>query len=272
MSSTTNTRDINEQVINLLAEVNKGLDLTHELQTEIDPGIYFRRNSVNLLIGKKGSGKTYNVFREVLKLKFVPNHRFTKMLYVTNKPYDPTYTRFKDLLPIPVEKVPYEQAVEKINELSEAKKAMIEIKQHDLKMEDLDHSQLDQILGTNLETDKGDVFHSIVLLDDCAFLFEKRTRDNMALWKLLFENRQPKITYFLTMQDPKGLDSSIKEALDTVFLFGGFSQFKFNYLMRNIPHESDLFDIWCVYSTLTKNQALIFFNTETGTEAAVLKR
>ena len=271
MSSSTIKKDVNTEVLNLLKNINKDLDLTHELQTEIDEGVYFKRNSVNLLIGKKGSGKTYNVFREVLKLKFVPDHRYTKMLYVTNKPYDPTYSRVSHLMPIPVEKVTYDNAVEKINELAEAKKAIIEIKKNDIDVNELDHEELDKALGTDISQSTSDVYHSIVLLDDCAFLFEKRTRDNMALWKLLFENRQPKITYFLTMQDPKGLDTSIKEAIDTVWLFGGFTQMKFNYLMRSIPHEQDVYDVWCVYSKLTKNQAIIFFNEATGTQAAVLK-
>ena len=259
-----------EKVLNLLSTINKGVDLKDELQTEIDPSIYFRRNSVNLLVGKKGSGKTYNVFREVLKLKFVDNHHYTKMLYITNKPYDPTFRRIKDLLPITVEKITYDQAVEKINELSEAKKAIMEIKDHNINTDDLDHQELDQVLGTDI-TGQGDVFHSIVLLDDCQFLFEKRTRENLALWKLLFENRQPKITYFLTLQDPKGLDSSIKEALDSVWVFGGFTQMKFNYIMRNIPHEHDTYDVWVVYRQLTKNQAVVFTNTESGTTAAILK-
>ena len=69
---------LNEKVYTLLKEINSGLDLTHELQTTIDPEIFFKRNSVNLLIGKKGSGKTYNVFRDILKLQFVPNHLFTE--------------------------------------------------------------------------------------------------------------------------------------------------------------------------------------------------
>ena len=263
-----------DEVLKLLSEVNKNVDLLHELQTEIDPNVNFRRNSVNLLIGKKGSGKTYNVFREVLKLKFIPNHRYTKMLYVTNKPYDPTYSRIKDLMPIPVQQIPYNQAVEAINQISEAKKAMTVLNENQLsanELEDDSKQLIAKTLGTE-ELNPNEVFHTVVLLDDCAFLFDKHTRENKDLWKLLFENRQPKITYFLTMQDPKGMDSSLKEALDSVWLFGGFSKHKFSYLLQAIPHESDPFDLWCIYNTLTKNQALVFFNTETGTEFGVLKQ
>ena len=271
---TTPVSNPTNEVLKLLATVNKDVDLLHELQTEIDPNVYIRRNSVNLLIGKKGSGKTYNVFREVLKLKWVPNHRYTKMIYVTNKPYDPTYSRIKDLMPIPVEKIPYEKAVEAINQVAEAKKAMTVINNEKVdinELEDESKQMISKTLGEDI-TKYNEVFHTIVLLDDCAFLFEKHTRENRDLWKLLFENRQPKITYFLTMQDPKGMDSSLKEALDTVWLFGGFTKHKFSYLLQAIPHESDVYDLWCIYQSLTKNQALIFFNTETGTEYGVLKQ
>ena len=279
LETTPVSTNVTDEVLKLLATVNKDVDLLHELQTEIDPNVYFRRNSVNLLIGKKGSGKTYNVFREVLKLKWVPNHRYTKMIYVTNKPYDPTYSRIKDLMPIPVEKIPYEKAVEAINQVAEAKKAMTVINNEKVdinELEDESKQMISKTLGEDITeygvTKYNEVFHTIVLLDDCAFLFEKHTRENRDLWKLLFENRQPKITYFLTMQDPKGMDSSLKEALDTVWLFGGFTKHKFSYLLQAIPHESDVYDLWCIYQSLTKNQALIFFNTETGTEYGVLKQ
>ena len=108
------------------------------------------------------------------------------------------------------------------------------------------------------------------MLDDCQNMFAKRTGANDKLFKMLFENRQPKITYFLTMQDPKHLDTSLKQNLDSCWLFGGFTEHKFKYLMFDIPHENDLIEIWDAYRGLTKNQAIIFFITETGTEAAIL--
>ena len=40
----------------------------NEVQEIIDDEIFFRYNSVNLVIGKRGSGKTYTTLREILKL------------------------------------------------------------------------------------------------------------------------------------------------------------------------------------------------------------
>ena len=261
-----------ENTLKELSEVNKNLDLTNELQTEIHPEVFFRRNSVNLLIGKKGSGKTYNVFREIIKLRHVPNHNYTKLLYVSDKAYDPTYDRLKHLIPLTVEKVRYEKAAEAIQRISEAKVAVHDIIHNDINLDDITEESkqnIQNLLGSEIDKSK-QVFHTIVLLDDCQNIFDHKTRQNEKLFKLLFENRQPKITYFLTMQDPKHLDSSLKQNLDSCWFFGGFTEHKFKYLMSDIPHEGDLYQVWESYRELTKNQAIIFFITETGTRAAIL--
>ena len=261
-----------EKTLKELSDVNRGLDLTNELQTEIHPEVFFRRNSVNLLIGKKGSGKTYNVFREIIKLRHVPNHNYTKLLYVTDKAYDPTYERIKHLIPLRVEKVRYINAADAIQNIAEAKVAVHDIIKHDINLDDLTEESkqnIENLLGTTINKNNN-IYHSIVLLDDCQNIFDRKTRQNEKLFKLLFENRQPKITYFLTMQDPKHLDSSLKQNLDSCWFFGGFTEHKFKYLMSDIPHEGDLLDVWEAYRELTKNQAMIFFITETGTRAAVL--
>ena len=266
------TGNVNTKVLKLMEKINRRVDLTHEIQTEIDPNVYFNRNSVNLLVGKKGSGKTYNVFREVLKLNFIKNHRYTKMLYVTNKPDDPTFDRFEEALEIPVEKVTYEDAVDAINDLAEAKSAVKKIQKGEVKwsqLEDDAKEEIQEVLGEHFipvssGSEELDVFHSIVLLDDCAFLFEKRTKHNQELWRMLLENRQPKITYFLTMQDPKGFDTALKEALDTVWIFGGFTRRKFAYMCQSIPHGSTPYKLWNRYKNLTRNQALLFKNDLDG--------
>ena len=261
------------KVENLLNKINKKADITQELQTEIDPSVLFRRNSVNIIIGKRGSGKTYNVFRELLKLKFVKNHRYTKMLYISDKPYDDTYERVKDELPIPVEIVPYNEAYDKISEVAQAKAAVKEMEEKNIKADDLEdeaRATIEEVIGESIDKIK-DVYHTFILFDDCQNVFSTKTKENKQLIKLLFENRQPKITYFLVMQDGKGLDSSIKETADTIWIFGGFSKAKFSYIIRNIPTDKEREELYNDYKKLTRNQALIFRNYIEGNDVKVLK-
>ncbi len=271
-------KSIIKRTNDMLNEINYDLDLTNELPTEIHPEIFFKRNSVNLLIGKKGSGKTYNVFRELLKLKFVPNHNYTKLIYVTDKAYDPTFERVKDLLLeiMEVDRVPYAEAVEKIREASNAKSTAHMIHEGEASLDDLTEESTEKMLdGLGIDDPEQvleqDVFHTAVLLDDCQDVFEKRTPQNRELFKLLFENRQPKITYFLTQQDAKGIDSSLRQNLDAVWVFGCFAWNKFNYLMFQVPHEQDAKELWEIYKQITKNQCLIFVIEQTGTELIIVK-
>ena len=267
------SKNVLKNTLQELEKINSNLNLIDELQTEIHPEVFFRRNSVNLLIGKKGSGKTYNVFRELIKLRYIPKeqHRYTKLIYVSDKAYDPTYDRLKHLIPLTVEKVSYANAVEKIKEIAEAKNAVHDIINENISLDELtseSKKRVSDILGEDLgET----TYHTVILLDDCQNLFDRKTRNNEALFKMLFENRQPKLTYFLTMQDPKHLDSSLKQNLDSCWLFGGFTEHKFKYLLNDIPHEEEPFTVWNTYRRLSKNQAIIFFITPTGTQGAVLE-
>ena len=257
---------ISDKVDRLLRRIAKDTDLTHELQTEIDPSLRFRRNSVNLLIGKRGSGKTYNVFRELLKLKYVRNHCYSKLLYVTDKPNDPTFERIADELPFEVDICPYSEAVESIREIAGAKAAVKEMREKHIEPTMLEEDSKEQIefaLGERLEgscRNLREVYHTAVLLDDAQNMFQQKTRANKDLIKLLFENRQPKITYFICLQDAKGLDTSLKENADSVWVFGSFSQQKFMYTVRYIPTDEDRDKLWEMYRKLTRNQAIIINN------------
>ena len=253
---------ITDKVDKLLRKIAKDTDLTHELQTEIDPSLRFRRNSVNLFIGKRGSGKTYNVFRELLKLKYVRNHCYSKLLYVTDKPNDPTFERIADELPFEVDIVPYSEAVEAIREIADAKAAVKEMREKHIDssmLEDDSKDQIESALGESIDKTR-DVYHTAVLLDDAQNMFQQKTKANKDLIKLLFENRQPKITYFICLQDAKGLDTSLKENADSVWVFGSFSQQKFMYTVRYIPCDEDRDKLWQMYHELNRNQALIINN------------
>jgi hypothetical protein len=65
------------------------VDKSEQLQSVIDPQLNFRRNSINLYIGRRGSGKTFNVIREILKLSELPGMGgYNGFIYCTDKTND----------------------------------------------------------------------------------------------------------------------------------------------------------------------------------------
>ena len=87
---------VNEEVDAHFAE----FDNANDVQNKIHPEIDFAYSSINLMIGRRGSGKTYNVFKQLVALSKIPND-FHLFVYITNNPNDKTYIKFKDLLEIP---------------------------------------------------------------------------------------------------------------------------------------------------------------------------
>ena len=130
-------------------------------------------NRINLLIGRRGSGKTNAVLREVIKLK--PTH----LIYVNDNSFDDTY--MKQHIPIQMTTIKYNEAEEFLT------------KQHE-----------------DIESD-----HTIIFFDDAECVFEKK--DNHLL-DLLFQKRQPTITYFMCIQNPVSIDLCDKSNFDSIII------------------------------------------------------
>ena len=230
-----------QNAINLLDTLNKNADMINEVQSSIANDVFFKRCSVNLLIGKRGSGKTFNVLREILKLNWIKDYGgFSSFLYVSDKPTDPTFERVKKFIPLETVKCSYAEAVDYINQIAD--------------------------VAAKEKTKR----HSIVLLDDCQDVLVKRTSKNQDLYRKLFENRQSRISYFLTLQDAVGINTAMKENCDSIWLFGGFSKAKFDYALKYISHETENEDLWRLYVNLNKSQAMCFSNDLDGTALTII--
>jgi hypothetical protein len=241
-----------------------------ELQSVIDPELFFKYNSVNVLIGKRGSGKTHFVMKEVLKLsilqekgisdsrdqrsqEFYDRPRFSQFYYSSDKAFDDTFEHLKQLIrpTIQIHKISHGDTCELITLLSKTK-SLIEGLSAGIKDDDDDD---EDFLNKALESEDLDRKpHTIILIDDCLNLFtSKRTE----LYKKLFENRQSRITFFLALQDPSGIPTSLKNNMDSLVLFGGVSRLKFTVLFNQIPFTQDRESVYDLYKRMGKNDYII---------------
>lgn len=235
--------------------------------TKLHDYILFYRNSVNVIIGRRGSGKTYSTLREILKLPELDenNFNYTQVFYVSDKAMDDTVTKFKPLFPPTLQFIwlPINHAMALFTDLGRLK-AKLANPDYKIPKETLDFYQMkdtveDAKIKLNAEHLPPDVLpHSIVLFDDCLALFSKTT----PLAKKLYENRQMRATIFMLLQDVSGLSPSMKSNTNALQLFGGYSRQKFNVLFYQLPPVNTDYD---EYRTLGVEDS-IYFNFETGEE------
>jgi hypothetical protein len=99
------TKFVNSKINKAMA----GVDKSEQLQSIIDPELLFRRNSINLYIGRRGSGKTFNVMRELIKLSQLKNKGgYNSFIYCTDKTNDSTVNELLNLIKLNVRVIRYD--------------------------------------------------------------------------------------------------------------------------------------------------------------------
>jgi hypothetical protein len=164
----------------------------------IDPSIKFTLNSINVLVGQTGSGKSRAVFREISKLKWVKNNPYHQFIYVTDENNDKTFEKYKDMIPVPILKIGYKEACEKLIELNRMKNGYEKIKECtkngiELLTEEDKGTMKDYLKIKDLEIP---ILHTLILFDDATDVFNSPKNE---LNNIFLRNRHNKFTYFFNV-------------------------------------------------------------------------
>ena len=214
-----NYSGIDDEVDELIAYETNCDDNSDQLVSQISPDLFFRRNSVNCIIGKRGSGKTYLLMRELLKCLMLGHTEYTQLFYISSKYSDDTVKKFQPLL-------------EKYIQFSwvETKDALQLITALEYGKANIEEPNFRQCM--NAEGLTSDIVpNTFLIFDDAINVFSKPSE----LMKKLFQNRQSRITAFVVIQDVQGMSSSFKSNIDSMVLFGSFSAQKFQVLTYQMP-------------------------------------
>ena len=236
------------------------------IQHDIHPEINIRYNTLNIFVGQRGSGKTFNGFNEVVAISRI-NSKFHKFIYVSNNPNDETYKKFKPLLSIPHELVNYEHAEDVINELREYKQAYDEIKDKHLENKITEECK-DEILDKlSIDDFNAQSLHTLIMYDDAMEVFKKPTSKQ---YRWMMENRHFRTTYILCIQDWKGIGSELKANIDSIWFFGGYPRNRYCYIFNQLSCPIDRDILYNVYKELNKRDTLIINHKSDGDEIKIL--
>jgi hypothetical protein len=250
----------------------KGIDKKEQLQSFIDPELNFRRNSIILYIGRRGSGKTFNVLRELIKLsQLLDKGGYNSFIYCTDKTNDSTVKELLPLIELKTRVVTYANMMPFLKDLVHAKSAYEETIEKGLTNEVTERCKQDLLKAVDVQEFGDKTPGTVVLYDDAINIF-KSTR-NKPLLDLLHQNRQLKITYFLCMQDGFALPPQVKRNLDTCVIFGGFNDSQMlGMLLRQLNSSSVSNDqLTRLYKDLSNREGLLFDYLPNGTTVKILE-
>jgi hypothetical protein len=250
----------------------RGIDKSEQLQSFIAPSLHFRRNSINLYIGRRGSGKTYNVLRELIKLSELPDcGGYNSFVYCTDKTNDSTVKELMPLIRLKTRVVSYKNMLTFLTDFVDAKSAYEETIEKGLTEDITEECKYDLLKAVDVPRFGDRTPGTVVLYDDAINIF-KNAR-NKPLLDLLHQNRQPKITYFLCMQDGFAVPPQVKRNLDTCILFGGYNDSQMlGMLFRQLNSSTiSISELLNMYYQLNNREGIIFDYLPNGTVVKVLQ-
>ena len=241
-------------------------DNVDNVQHDIHPEVNLRYNTVNIFVGQRGSGKTYNGFNEAALISRIKS-KFHLFIYVSNNPNDETYKKFKPLINLPSVLCSYEEAEDVINELKEYKQAYDEVKEKHLEKRLSDECYNEICDKLRIKDFSNNSLHTLIMYDDALEVFKKPSSKQ---FRWLMENRHFRATYILCIQDWKGISAELKANIDSVWLFGGFPRNRYCYIFNQLSCPIDKELLYNEYRQLSKHDVLLFNHKSTGDEVKIL--
>jgi hypothetical protein len=244
-----------------------GIDKTEQLQSIINTELNFRRNSINLYIGRRGSGKTFNVLRELIELSNLPDKDgYNSFIYCTDKSNDCTVKELLGIVKLNVRVVKYNDMPLFLTNLIKSKNAYQQVIDEGLTENVTDECRTTLLKALDisdfyeyLDADGQPITPSTAILYDDAINIFKSNKFK-GLLDLLQQNRQPKITYFLCMQDGFPLPPQIKRDLDTCIIFGGYTDSQMLMALLRQLNSSTTSNqmVMAIYRNLSNREGLLF--------------
>lgn len=224
---TFNEDKINSTIAQLF-EQQKTDPTFHNTIEVIHPQIHFRYNSLNICLGKQGTGKTTFMLKELIKLSELPNCVYDKIIYITNgETNDMTFQTLKQLVRIPIMGLNF---IDATRELS------------------------------NYFNGRDDtVHHTFVIIEDASFLLMK---DNPIWVDWVCKLRHLRMTIWINLHVWRSISTMIKTQITTLFIFKGFSKEQLQHMYRQSSVDADFKAVLYMYMLLGERECLELSNID----------
>jgi hypothetical protein len=215
------------------------------------------RNSINLLVGKQGLGKSFTAYREIIKISCTdPTAHLLIIINKDGKSNDATFNVLKDLFQIPVVFLSYELAEDQVRDILKYKDLYNRIKLEHLE-DKIQDEQVEELCFVLQIKDLSQPYLStIIYFDDCAnnSLFKRPTQ---YFPQLIATCRHNGLTFFFASQFWKGMPTELKSNALTIYIFRDFSRQQLTYILQQTPLKYENTKVQSIYRTLREHDKLV---------------
>ena len=229
----------------------------------IGPGIYANYNSLNIIVGAQGKGKSHIVLRDIIQISRLKESNVHQIVYISKNGVinDSTFEAQRELINLPVKVVSdtnaeaYLKELDLWKELYDKYSGTSRITINEDKLE-----KMFQFLNINKLGKPNMPLNTIILCED---FIKSKLLKSAYFTNYITQLRHKHSIVYVNVQFFKAIPTDYKNNCTSFFIFNGFSRQKLNYIYQQVVMPVEFEDLWRQYNRM-KNHDFVLVNTREG--------
>ena len=234
--------------------------IVNESIRAISNGIYSNYNSLNIIVGAQGKGKSHIVLRDIIQISRLKNSNFHLIVYISKNGNinDSTFEAQRELINLPVQVVSDTNAEDYLKELDLWKQ--LYDKYSSVSKVVIDNDKLQQMFKfLNIEKlgKPNQPLNTIILCED---FIKSKLLKSAYFTNYITQLRHKHAIVYINVQFFKAIPTDYKNNCTSFFIFNGFSKQKMHYIYQQVVIPLEFDDLWHQYRSM-KNHDFVLVNT-----------
>lgn len=230
----------------------------------ISNSIYSYYNSLNILVGNQGKGKTHVMLRDVIQISRLKDCNFHLIVYISKNGSinDSTFEAQQELIQLPIQVISDSNAEKYLKELDLYKELFD--KYCNTPKITIDNNKLNsmfEFLHVNKLNKPNQPLNTIILCED--FVKSKLIK-SAYFTNYITQLRHKHSIVYINIQFFKSISTDYKNNATTFFIFSGYSRQKLQYIYQQVSLPIMFDELWRYYVKM-KNHDFILVNVRENT-------
>lgn len=246
-----------DEAMNFAYQKNKDKILNESIRP-IGDDIFAYYNSLNILCGNQGKGKSHIVVRDIIQISRIKNNNVHLVVYISKSGTinDSTFEAQQELIQLPIQCISDRDADKYLKQLDLYKDLYSKCcKSNNNNVNSETLQKMFDFLHVN-KFNKDGVLNTIIIAED----FVKSALLKSAYFtNFITQLRHKHAIVYVNVQFFKSIPTDYKNNATTFVIFSGFSRQKLNYIYQQVAMPVEFEELWQMYSTL-KNHDIVYVN------------
>ena len=221
-------------------------------------GIYANYNSLNIIVGAQGKGKSHIVLRDIIQISRLKD-AFHLIVYISKNGVinDSTFDAQRELIKLPVKVISDSNAENYLKELDLWKELYEKYMNNNISLSTEKVNNMLSFLGISQRDTTKKSLNTVILCED--FIKSKLLKSSY-FTNYITQLRHKHSIVYINVQFFKAIPTDYKNNCTSFFIFNGFSRQKMHYIYQQVVMPIEFEDLWKRYYVM-KNHDFVLVNT-----------